>query len=445
MKTIVKFNGQKDTIQGECSAREAMEILGLNPKEWKTTEKAVTEKAVTYTLERVRSLALVPVGQSVPEPDEPVIEEAVTEEAVTQELDVATTDVPEIPSGQITVDREELEAVLQVVCDITAKKDLMPVLGTVKVEASPENLTVTATDLEVSYLATIPAVLEKNDATAFLVDAGILYKEVKALNKSIEDVVITVKGDSIHINDRCNLPATLTDDFPGIETIDGARVSISGLKSALACVLPAVSTDEARYILTGVCFDLAAGCLIGTDGFRLHRATVEKADIGQFVVPRRAAAILAKYGAENLTVADIHIAASLVGGIFTSRLIKGNYPDHVSVWPDTAQYNKVHFKAKEFLGLLPGVLPVSDSAKIEMTINGRIDIKAESATGSYSWYVPADSTLVGETKTISINSRYIVDAIRAYASSEEIEIAFPPGYAAIVLNEQALIMPIRQQ
>ena len=99
--------------------------------------------------------------------------------------------------------------------------------------------------------------------------------------------------------------------------------------------------------------------------------------------------------------------------------------------------------AKDFLELIPGVLPVSNSFEIEMTINGRIDIKAESDSGTYNWHVEADSTLDGVPKVMRLNSKFLVDAIRAYRESEELDIAFSADYGPIVVNEQALIMPIR--
>jgi DNA polymerase III beta subunit len=463
MKTIIIMEGQKNTIQGECKPREAMEILGLNPKEWKVMARNISDKSVTYTIEHLPSPALVTDHRAVPV--EKVTTEATSAHNITktqektnvphkQEENITGIDTVKgepltgegntlaITTSTISVYREEFQIILQVACDIAAKKALLPILSMVKIDCAKETLTVTATDLELSYTASIPASF--TDETKFLVDADVLYKEGKALSDTVDDVVITVKTDSIQINDRCTLCASVTDDFPTIEDVEGLDVSIPNLKAALASVLPAVSTDETRFMLTGVCFDLSAGHLIATDGFRLHRAEVEKADISSFVVPKRAAALLTRYGADTMIVNGKKISSCLMGGIFTSRIIEGIYPEYQNVWPDVSAYHKVSFKASEFLELIPGVLPVSDNSTIDMTINGRIDIEANSASGSYKWHVPAEGTLSGSSKLITINCRFLVDAIKAYASSETIDIAFPSGYGAIVVNEQALIMPIRR-
>ena len=60
MKTIIQYEGQKTTIQGKSSPREAMEICGLDSKEWKVASKEVTDKAALYILERIRPLLEAP-------------------------------------------------------------------------------------------------------------------------------------------------------------------------------------------------------------------------------------------------------------------------------------------------------------------------------------------------------------------------------------------------
>ena len=129
MKTIIIHEGQKNTIQGECKPREAMEILGLNPKEWKVTAKNMTDKTATYMIEPAPSLAVVPAcarqpGRRSAEPESPL---ALADLMTGSQL-VGTGNEPQvtIPASEINVYREEFEAALQVICDIVAKKALMP-------------------------------------------------------------------------------------------------------------------------------------------------------------------------------------------------------------------------------------------------------------------------------------------------------------------------------
>ena len=473
MKTIVTFEGQKNTIQGECKPREAMEILGLNTKEWKVVKKEINDKAVTYALERVRSLTMVET-HTTEEPAAAAVETDTNSQEIGNEEDIendyeAETEVPDsitaqpvldtdtpatpIAKGTITIPRDELQAVLGVVCDIVQKTGLIPTLAAVKMESSPEEgLTLSATDLERSFVVNIPC---EGDALAFLVDAKLLASEVKALHADIQDVVLTVENDTkgrfglkdtvVDINSRACLPVTHVEDFPEIKPVEGLTATLgTDMRKALKAVLPAVSTNESRYILTGVYIDLPAGKVVGTDGFRLHVSDIGKFDTEPMVIPARSASLMLKYGASDLVVSEKQVASTLMGGNFTTRLIEGQFPKYAEIFPDLSNYDTVAFKSMEFFNLVPGILPVSEGSAVTMTINGRIDIEATSENGAYQWHVPAESSLPeGKAVSMRINCKYLMDAIKAYADNETITIAFPETYGPIAINGKALVMPIK--
>jgi len=442
MKTIVIHEGQKNTIQGECKPKEAMEILALDPKEWKVVSKNITDKAATYTLERVekKSTALVPVAEAPTN----LRFLAVTGDG-TIDLSAAEKKSDEPPPVyKLSVDREELQAVLPVIMDVTPKKALLPILTTVKVVSTGENLTLSATDLEKAFVVTIPCT---GDPVALCVSAELFSREVKALVKEIEDVELTVTAGTIKINDRCQLVTHEVDEFPEIEAVEGETVTIEKLSDQLKTVLPAVCQDETRFALTGVFFNFPKRTIAATDGFRLHlspiRFSEEVASTG-VTVPHKSAVLLNKYGAEALTVNDRRLSALIMGGVFSTRLIDGAFPDYEAVWPDTKAYHNVMFKADEFISLMPGVAPVSNGSAITMTINGQIDIESENESGSYRWHVPGKSDLRGKPVQFYVNGTFIVDAIKAYAPDETVTLRFPKTYGALVINDKALVMPIKR-
>lgn len=440
MKTIIIHEGQKNTIQGECKPKEAMEILGLDPKEWKVTSKNITDKAATYTIER-KCLALMPVT-SGPQ-SKPLHFLAIVGEA-TLDLNVPKEPDQKAPVFKLNVDRGELQAVLPLITEMTKKKGALPILSTVKLISTADNLTLSATDLEKSFTVTIPS---DGDPVALCVSADLFCREVKALDEKIEDVELTVTQGTIKINGRCQLPTSETDEFPEIAPIKGEQVSIETLGVTLKTVLPAVCRDETRYALTGVFFDFPKRKLAATDGFRLHVSPIcfsEDVKVPGVTVPYHSASLLSRYGATAVTVSEKHLAASLMGGVFITHLISGEFPDYEAIWPDTQAYHNVMFKADEFIDLMPGVVPVSNQSAITITINGQIDIQAESESGTYAWHVPGKSDLTGKPVEFSVNSKYIVDAIKAYAPDEMVTLRFPKGYGALVINDKALVMPIRR-
>ena len=65
--------------------------------------------------------------------------------------------------------------------------------------------------------------------------------------------------------------------------------------------MPAVSTDETRYALTGVYFDFASSKLVGTDGFRMHTEDIVPDDVTMkaALIPLKSAKIIAKHGTDS--------------------------------------------------------------------------------------------------------------------------------------------------
>lgn len=430
MKTVLRIEGMgRQVFEGDCSVKEAMNLAGLNRSEWKVEKTKESVTKVEYTL-TTKIIAPVAAPQDSGEIEEETDGQSLESIAPASQMEFT-----------ITIPRDELQAVLQVIIDIIPKQMMNPALAMVKIVSAEESITLSATDLERSFSVSIPAT---GTQAAFLVDASLLAREVKALHKDIEDVVLTASGDMVHINDRCALHLSDVEEFPELPEVTGEAVTISNLTAALRAVLPAVNLDQARYTLTGVYFDFARGKLVATDGIRLHMETIAAVDMKACLVPRPAAVMLHKYQATEIIISEKHLSAALMGGTFTARFMEGKFPDYAGIVEGIRNEHTAKFQADEFLALVPGVLPVSESSAIDMTINGRIDIDAESSAGSYKWHVPATSNLTdGTVKHIRINCKYIMDAIKAYADSETITMTFPEAYGAITINEKAVIMPIK--
>ncbi len=446
MKTVLRIEGKGTQVfEGDCSVKEAMELAGLNRSEWKIEKTRESASKVEYALTIkpvVVKMPPVDLHSTQPTPPPSLPPQADEERAQSTTEQPSDSIAPAAPMEfTITIPRDELQAVLQVIVDIIPKQMMLPALSTVKIVSAEDSVVLSATDLERSFSVSIPAT---GTPAAFLVDAGLLAREVRALHKNIEDVVLTASGDMVHINDRCALHVSDVEEFPELPEVIGTTASISNLTAALRSVLPAVNLDQTRYTLTGVYFDFPRGRIVATDGIRLHMEDIAAIDIPACLVPRPAAVMLHKYQATEITISEKHLSASLMGGTFTARFMEGQFPDYVGIVEGIRNEYTAKFQADEFLALVPGVLPVSESSAIDMTINGRIDIDAESSAGSYKWHVPASSNIAdGTAKQIRINCKFLMDAIKAYADNKTITMTFPETYGAITINEKAVIMPIK--
>jgi hypothetical protein len=174
-------------------------------------------------------------------------------------------------------DVKMLQKALGAVVRIVPNRTTMTILGHVLVRAEKSGLTLTATDLEVGVRTSIPAEVAKTGATT--VPAKLLAGVVGELNE--DSVSFALKDDRLRISagrSNTTLATTAADEFPpGPQPADGEPIRLPGeeLLTAIGQVRPAVSTDEARAVLTGV--------LVRLDGERLTLATTD----GHRLVERR--------------------------------------------------------------------------------------------------------------------------------------------------------------
>jgi DNA polymerase III sliding clamp (beta) subunit (PCNA family) len=399
MKTIVRIeNVGTEVILGRCTVREAMSILGLDHREWKTHKIKEDEKKVEYQLTQKPA--------------------------------------PFVPK-KISVSRREIEDALKVAADFTATGPL-PLLQSVRITTAGTSLTICATDLERSWCKTIPVA---GDAVDICVPLKLLYSEIKALHSNITIVEIERSEKAISVNGRCQLNVSSAEEFPEFPVVGGEAVSIHELDLKLKKVIPAVSKDETRYTLTGVFFDFEKGKLVATDGFRLHYEEIEAAPLKGVIVPRKTAALIVKYpGTEEINVSEKHISCRFKGGEMVSRLIDGQFAEYASVLEGASPGNTFEFDSKEFFKVLQGAIPVADSKAIILTVNGALQIETSNENGTYKWQIPCKSM---KPTTIRYNFAFLADAINAYAGDGNVVIGFPDTYGATIVNGKALVMPVR--
>jgi len=160
----------------------------------------------------------------------------------------------------------------------------MPILKTVHVAASRAEITLTASDLVLTYRATLPAAVRT--AGSVCVPAGILRDVVARMGDgdvriAVEKTGVTVRGQGVRA--AAKLPAIPGEDYvttPRAEDLS-ARQTRTMPASALADVRRltrcAMSTDSTRPHLAATLFDLTSDTLraVTTDGHRLVVATRE--------------------------------------------------------------------------------------------------------------------------------------------------------------------------
>ena len=427
MKTIFKIEGiGTEIIEGEgCTVREGLSTIGLKPSEWKAEKVKETATRVIYEVTRKP-----PKGFTLPE----------------------ALKVPALPPHpkKVVVKRQLLIEALTVAQDIASKKSILPILSSALIDTSAGTLTLFATNLEASWKVSIPC--DSPEPMSCVIPIALTLQEVKALPKDISEVAFTFHKESFQVNNRCELHISEADEYPSEQDfIFGEPVSLPGLLEALTKVAPAMSDDETRYNLTGARIDPENGKIVATDGFRLHMDDVTPVVAPALTVPGHAVKMAIKHaisdeirvamkaGPEETPDEPVAVSFSVKGGILTTRVLSGAYPDYLHLIPENPM--KLRFSSKDFLQLLAGASPVSKQI-VRLKANGALTVEADGDSGAYSWQIPCETEAAKDAFTLTFNPKFLMEALKSFQYETAVMLV-PQEYGACIINEKAIVMPVR--
>jgi len=341
---------------------------------------------------------------------------------------------------QIT--QADLLSALAAVAPYSARKSTMPILSCVRLDVD----SVAATDLDVDARAPLPGASE----LACCVDARHLLAVVRALADA--PVTLTRDGGMLSVEQgrtKMRLPCLPSADFPALRALpeDSAWTDAGWLPDALAAVLYAVSHDETRHVLNGIC--LSGGAAVATDGHRLAAAPVDAGALDGAIIPRGLVERLA--GASHVARDGQRVwmkaGAVVVGG----RLIEGRFPDWRQVVPTEDQTKtRAVVGVAAMLAALQRV-GLSSNAKTgatRLTIGGDgIAMHAvDPETGEARDAVDAETS--GPDMEIGVRGGYLADALRGLACEWAV-IAGGDALSPLLVRpmgdtgRQAVVMPMR--
>lgn len=335
---------------------------------------------------------------------------------------------------KLSIARDELLTGLQRVQGVVEKRNTMPVLSNVLLEAKTEGLEIVATDLEIMMRGFYKASVKEPGAVTL--SARKLYEILKELRDGEVSLTVgegswvTIQAGKSHFK-VVGLPST---DYPALPKIDREGLTPlegAGLLELIRKTLFAVGDNDARYILNGLLVTLVSADskttlrLVGTDGHRLAVAEQEVSGGGSKDQPREIKAIIPKKAAHEmrrlLEEGDgeplIGFAKNLMifrksGLLLTSRLMEGNYPNYQQVLPKEQAKHAVADKA-ELEGAIRrvAVLARDKSSAVKMTFSsGSLALFSSSPDyGEATEEIPIRYS--GDTISTGFNARYVLDVL----------------------------------
>ncbi len=357
--------------------------------------------------------------------------------------------------------QENLNKALGNVARVANARGTLPVLANVLLKTVNNRLSVVATNLDIGITQHIGAKVENEGAIT--VPARLMQDFVSSLpsgviNLELEEFRLKVATEQY----QSTINGVSAEEFPVMPAInEGKRWSVpTGIfKTSLQQVVIAASSDESRPVLTAIYLHTSGGKLYmaATDSYRLAEkelmATKEEINL---LVPVSAMQdllrILGDTEAEEVAVThDDQQVLFQAGDVeLVARLIEGKYPDYQKLIPDEFSVTAVLKRAdllnatkvsSLFARESAGSITVEiDEEKQELSIRS-----VASQLGENNAVVPAKVTGAG---TITLNSRYLLDALNAQ-NSEEASFSFNGKLEPSVVKDPGskdythIIMPLK--
>jgi len=366
-----------------------------------------------------------------------------------------------------TIERANLLKCLGHVQSVVERRNTIPILSNVLIEASGDGIRLMATDLDLQIVESVEAQVELPGATT--VSAHTLFDIARKLPEGSQ-VSLTAEDGKMQVvaaRSRFNLQTLPRDDFPVIAEGDlptSFELPVQTLKEMIDKTRFAISTEETRYYLNGIFFHVAdEGQPVlkaaATDGHRLARVTMPRpegaAGMPDIIVPRKCVAEIRKLLDEAEGNVLIALSASKIrfslpsGAVLTSKLIDGTFPDYSRVIP-TGNDKLLRIDPKSFMQGVDRVSTIASekTRAVKMALEkDRITLSVTSPeNGTAAEEVPGEYG--SDPFEIGFNAKYLMDILgQVEGDAVEVHLADSAAPTLIRENDKAsalyVLMPMR--
>ncbi|MNJ91067.1 DNA polymerase III subunit beta [compost metagenome] len=329
---------------------------------------------------------------------------------------------------KIEIDKKDLLGLIGKTQNIVEKRNTMPILINVLLEADQNVLKVFATDLEVSLTDQIKAQVQQPGKVA--VSAKSLFEISKELS---EGPITLIKKDNNWLEIRqgkytSKIVGISADEYPIFPTYNSQafiKIDAQVLKEMIDKTIFSVSNDETRYHLNGVFFELnpqAGFKMVATDGHRMSLISKSSSDVKVantqgVIIPRKGLHEIKKIlegieGTVEIAIEGSQFVLKHHSTTLMIRLIEGKYPNYQQFIPQKLP-QKVMINREAFLTSLKRVSLLANQKSKAVLLNltnGRMEISSNNPElGDAKEEIEVDYT--GNEIKIGFNAKYITDIL----------------------------------
>lgn len=370
---------------------------------------------------------------------------------------------------QFKIEKEIFLKALGRVQGIVEKRNTIPILSNVLIEAKDNEICLTATDLEVGMRSAYPATIISSGKVT--VSAKKLHEIIKELPE--QDIIFTAK-DNCWIEIRCgkslfNIVGLSADEFPYFpypEQESFLSLNSQLLKEMIEKTSFSISNDESKYNLNGIFFKTLEDNgrqllrLVATDGHRL--AMIQRPLAGDLVAelsrgvifPRKGIQELKKIAEEGetdilLAFMDNNAIIKKNQTVVVMRLVDGDFPDYNRVIPKSNEL-EVLLSSDAFFHTLRrmAILSSEKSRGVKIQLRpGSMEISSSNPELGDA-REDLDVSYEGPELSIGFNARYLLDILQVMDEKHTrlmVKDHLSPGLLTPAADQDfmAVVMPMR--
>ena len=286
---------------------------------------------------------------------------------------------------KIKLNTKNLNKILSVLMKTVSSKNTIPILDNFLVKVEPEKVTFTASDLETTITATVPALeIDTKGKVNFAVPAKVLSQLLSNMPEgemTIEHIADTANVNISWSNGSSSLPVFNWIDYPEIKGVNPVTDKIlfgqGFLKSALNKTVSIINTGDTanlRPALGGVYFDLKkeGTTIVGTDSHMISCVETPVEGENPFILPAKAAMLLKSMldnEGEISVVSDGKNAEFTFGNFWLqATLINAKFPNYKVIIPDNNP-NIMKVKKDLLTAVLKRMMVCANNATKVITFN----------------------------------------------------------------------------
>lgn len=366
---------------------------------------------------------------------------------------------------RFVVSSSELLSHLQAISRVISSKSTLPILDNFLFDLKGQELTLTASDLEVTMVTSINLETTDGDGTIAL-PSKILLEALKKFPEQPLNFDINLETFGVDIiteKGKFSIVGLNGDDFPALPEIDAnevksIQISADLLNTGIVKTIFATANDELRPVMNGILIEMSEENItfVASDSHKLvrYRRLDAKAEFeASFILPQKPAGLLKNVlpredGDVSVQFDNNNAHFSLPNYTLICRMVEGNYPSYNAVIPQNND-NKVVVDRVELYNTLGRVSLFSNQAsnlvKLHLNTN-ELTVSAQDIDFSVSAFEKLNCQYENEELEIGFKSNFLAEIVDNLSSSEMVIELSDPARAGLFLplenneNEEELML-----